>query len=1038
MVKAVHFLMLAVIFFPLSGFAQGGDVKISGRVLDEKTQEPVIGANVSLVGEKSGTVSNVDGSFSLSVRSLPATISVDFLGYKRQEVDVYETAEQIIVQLGESANFLNEIVVVGYGTQKRKELTGAISSVSAEALKLPVTSFDQVLNGAAPGIVVNQNSGQPGASSTIRIRGGNSINGGNEPLYVIDGLIVYNDNNNSRTNSGAALPSYGSIDANINLLSTINPADIEAIEILKDASATAIYGTRGANGVIIISTKKGRRGSNSVSYQVSAGWSEIAKKPNLLNGPQWWAFYRDIVGDDAVKSIEQTAQGKFDANQTFDWVGEGLQTGLTQDHQVSVRGGDVKGRYSVSGNYVSQDGILRNTDYERYSARINLDREVFKNFRIGANALGSHSKQNSLGSYDSNVGINSWVSILRASPVVPIYNQDGTYNHSNPFNIANPEANPVADLLTTTSETNVNRLIGNFFGELKILPSLTAKVNLGADLLNSNQNYYAPKEAIGGHRSNGYASKGSKTANSWQSEFTLNYDKTIAGIHHIDALVGYTFQRSDIEYGNAVATNFPNESTRQNSLQSGTASAPYSGAETNVLLSGLGRVNYTLRDRYNLTATLRADASSHFGPNNRRAYFPSLGLSWNVNNEPFLKAYKKISNLKLRLSAGVTGNQEIPAYLYENTLLPVNYSDGSNLAIGFIPGKTKPNPDLKWESTAQYNAGADFGLLNDRITAVLDLYYKKTSDLLLLLPLASTDGYDNIYSNAGSASNRGVEAGLNVHVVKSKNFNYYTGLNFSRNINEVLDLGGLDEIQPPFAIAEGHYPTIVRPGLPLGTFYGYEFVGVSQDGNVPRASWIDRDPQAGYPIYVDHTGDGNITNEDKVALGNAQPDFTVGFNNTFSYKQWDASFYLSASVGNKLYNALENKLNTPYPSFNASAQQLDRWTTAHWSTETPQAVTTNAFVLDSRFIEDASYLRLKNLVVGYTLPFHIRGLNQKSSLRLFATAQNLLTLTKYKGFDPEASRVGNATLEQNSLYQGIDYGAYPSARTFLFGINVNL
>lgn len=1020
--------------------------EIEGHVLDSKTNEPVTGANIFLAGEKKGAVTDKKGAFSIEVNTLPATFSISFTGYRTQEIEFYEYSEPITVFLQENTSFLNEVVVVGYGTQKRRELTGAVAFIPVEALKLPVTSFDQVLNGAAPGVVVNQNSGQPGSSSAIRIRGANSINGGNEPLYVIDGFIVYNDNNNSKTNAGQDLSAIGGIDANINLLSTINPADIESIEILKDASATAIYGTRGANGVIIITTKKGKRGDNSVSYQTAIGWSEIAKKPNLLTGPEWWAFYSDFNPASIVEQV--TANGGFDPNSTFDWAGEALQNGLTQDHQLSVSGGDNGSRYAVSGNYVSQSGILRNTAYERYSLRINFDREVFRNFHIGVNALGSHAKQNSMGTYNHDNEVNAWVSILRSSPVVPIYGPDGkTFNHYNPF-ADNPEENALSDLITTTSETKINRVLGNLFAEYKILPSLTAKINLGADLLGSNQNYYAPKDAIGGHKSNGFALKGNKTANSWQSEFTLNYDRTFNSIHRTGVLLGYTYQRSDIEYGNAIATNFRNEATRHNSLQSGMPSTPYSGAETSVLISCLGRVNYTLLDRYNLTATLRADASSRFGPGNHRAYFPAIGLSWNMNNESFLKDYRLIGNLKLRLSAGVTGNQEIPAYLYENTLVPDTYSFGGVVTVGFAPGITKPNPDLKWERTAQYNAGIDLGLWGDRITATFDAYYKKTADLLLLLPVEKTTGYENTYANAGSVSNKGVEIGLNFHAVKSKDFNWYGGLNWSRNVNEVLNLGGLDEIQPVFPAAgalQTVYPTIVRPGLPLGTFFGYEFDGVVQQGDdltkVPKASWITDPnfrPQPGYPKYVDHIADGNITPEDKVVLGNAQPDFTLGFNSTFSYKRWDASFYFAACVGNELYNALENKLNIPYHNYNASAALTGRWTPDNPSNEIPKAYEASTFVMDSRFIEDASYLKLKSLAAGYTIPFRIRGLNRKSSLRVFVTAQNLFTITRYKGFDPEASRTGNTSHEQSSLYQGVDYGAYPATRTFLLGINLSL
>ncbi|MDR0873259.1 MAG: TonB-dependent receptor [Prevotellaceae bacterium] len=1039
-------------FLLVSTAANAQQTKIEGQVLDSRTNEPVAGASVVLVADKVGTITDIDGKFSLNAKTIPATLAVNLTGYKTEEIDIYEYTEPIAVFVSEDFNKLNEVVVVGYGTQKRKELTGSVASIPQEALKQPVVSFDQVLAGAVPGVNVSQNSGQPGSSSTIRIRGGNSINGGNEPLYVIDGFIVYNENNNAKGRDIKSKLAGG--DAGLNLLSTINPADIESIDILKDASATAIYGTRGANGVIIITTKKGGRGTNHVSYQGTVGWSQIAKKPNLLNGEQWWSLYRDLTESNSANAAEienpnsiynnPQAHG-IDPTKTYDWAGEILRKGLTHDHQVTINGGDAKGRYAVSGNYTSQDGIIKSTDYERYAFRVNLDRDVFKNFRIGVNAIGSHSTQNTLGNLLNDNVVNDWVSILRTPPVFPVYNADGSYHYRKDLTLYAEGENAIADLLNTTSETKVNRVLGNFFAEYKILPELVAKVNLGADLLGSTNNYYVPASAISGKQTQGLVSKGQSTVNSWQSEFTLNYNKTFNDIHQLDALLGYTIQRSDAEIATAIASN-PNDITKYHSLQSGTAQIPYSYAQTDVLLSYLGRVNYTLLGKYNLTATLRADGSSRFSENNRWAYFPAAGLSWNANEEAFLKDVKTISNLKLRVSAGLAGSQEIPPYLYEQPYIPETYSFDGTLVNGYVPTVTRANPDLRWEKTAQYNAGIDLGLWEDRLTATFDAYYKKTSDLLLLLPVSPTTGYEDTYANSGSVENKGIELGLTGHIVKTKNFNYVSSLNFSRNKNEILDLGGYPEIipqYPPAGALSTVYPTIVRPGQPLGTFYGYQFDGIIQNGDdlsqVPTAGWIKGyTPAPGVPKFVDQNHDGVVDENDKVVLGNTQPKFTLGFNNSFSYKRWDLSFYLSASYGNKLYNALRNRLELPSRYFNVSGDLADRWTATNPNNEVPAATEVTTLTMDSRYIEDASFLRLKNLTIGYTIPFRIQGLKQKSSLRIFATAQNLFTITKYTGFDPEASRVGNTSYEQSSLYQGVDYGAYPSIKTFLFGINVNL
>jgi TonB-linked SusC/RagA family outer membrane protein len=1047
-VKQLFQIFFLLAGFSLSAFAQQN--QIEGQVLDGQTNEPIIGSSIVLVDAKTGVLSDVNGKFVIANKSLPATLVVSYLGYKTTEVEIYEYTEPIIVFLSEDVNVLDQVVVVGYGTQKRRELTGSVASISAEALKQPVVSFDQVLAGSIPGVHVSQNSGQPGASSTIRIRGGNSINGGNEPLYVIDGFIIYNENNNAKTRDTKSR--YAGGDAGLNLLSTINPADIESIEVLKDASATAIYGTRGANGVIIITTRKGQRGTSNISYQGTVGWQQIAKSPDLLDGPQWWSLYRDLTESNSADAAEianpnsiynnPQANG-IDPSKTYRWVDEALRNGATHDHQISITGGDAKSRYAVSGSYSSQEGIIKNTDYERFAFRVNLDKDVFKNFRIGLNAIGSHSKQNTLGTWSQDNVVNDWVSILRTPPVFPIYNTDGTYYYRKQLTLYSEGENAYADLLNTTSETSVNRVLGNFFAEYKILPELTAKINLGADLLNSTHNYYVPASAISGKQNSGLESKGQHTVNSWQSEFTLNYEKKLNEIHQLGVLAGYTFQRSDAEIATAIASK-PNDITKYHSLQSGDAQIPYSGAQTDVLTSYLGRVNYTLLGKYNLTATLRADGSSRFSASNRWAYFPAIGLSWNVNEESFLKDVKNLSNLKLRLSSGLTGSQELPAYLYEQPYIPETYSFDGTLINGYVPTVTKANPGLKWEKTAQYNAGIDLGFFHDRVIANIDLYYKKTTDLLLLLPVSPTTGYENTYANSGSVSNKGVEIGLNIHAFKSKDFNWFSILNFSHNKNEVLDLGGVSEIIPEFPPAGALstvYPTIVRPGLSLGTFYGYQFDGIIQTGdnlsNVPTAGWIKGyTPAAGVPKFVDQDGDNDVDENDKVVLGNAQPKFTVGFNNTFAYKRWDLAVFISSSYGNKLYNALQNRLELASRYFNVSGNLTDRWSASNSSNRVPSATEVTTLTMDSRYVEDASFARLKNLTLGYTFPFRLSGLKQKSSVRVFATAQNLLTLTKYSGFDPEASRIGNTSYEQSALYQGVDYGAYPSTKTFLFGVNI--
>jgi TonB-linked SusC/RagA family outer membrane protein len=1017
------------------------NIEISGYVLDEATNNPVIGANVFLTNEKTGAIIDADGKFTITAASLPAAISVSYIGYKTVLLDVYEYAEPVTIFLQEDVNFLNRVVVVGYGQQKRKELTGATSTVSERTLSQITTSFDQSLGGSVAGLNVTQSSGQPGATSSIRIRGGNSITGGNEPLYVIDGLIIYNDNSSTRTGLAA-------INGGLNPLAGINAKDIESIEVLKDVSATAIYGSRGANGVIVITTKKGKRGATHVEYQGAAGWQEISKEIDLLNANEWVALYNDIqTGENKPLYTGAVAQ--------YDWKDATLRKALTQNHQITLSGGDERTRFFISGNYSKQDGIIRNTDFERLSARINLERRLYKNLDVALNLTIGNSSQNSLSNLNnhySNGNISDPFNYaLRMPPVVPIYNQNGSYNYSNPFSegdfhLGNFSVNPVSDLLETKSQTKNTGAIGNFIATYTIVPSLVAKLNVGTNLNNALQNYYAPSTSAIGLLLNGYGAVGNKRSNSWQSEFTLNYSKQLNKANFIDILAGYTTQKSYIEYATASSNNYANESLGYHNLAGGSGLiTPTSGSTESVLNSWLGRVNYSLLGRYNLTATFRADGSSRFAANKRWGYFPSIGLSWNINEESFFNKTGFVSSLKLRLSAGTAGNQEIGDYKYEATYGAKNYSFGGQLATAYVRNN-RENEDLKWETTSQYNAGIDAGFWKDRLNLVVDVYSKITSDLLVDIPTEITGGFTSRLKNVGSVSNKGVEITLNANIIDKQNFNWTAAVNFARNINKITSLGGQGQFFPEFSSALGLItladvnPLIVKEGEPLGSFYGYVFDGVIQTGDnlseLPTPSWYEdenRKLQAGDPKFVNQNGDEVINSADKVLLGNAQSKFTYGFSSVLNYKSVDLSFVFQGRYGNKLYNAFQHTLEATSIYYNAAGNLRNRWTSTNPSNTVPRAISTPFLTVDSRYIEDASYLRLKNITVGYTIPFKT-GKSANLKLRVFASAQNLLTFTKYRGYDPEASYYGGD--ETNGLYQGIDLGAYPSSKVFSFGLSL--
>ncbi|MDR1369704.1 MAG: TonB-dependent receptor [Dysgonamonadaceae bacterium] len=1019
MIKVVCFLLLTIIFFPFFAFAQEGNVKIEGKIVDERTLEPIIGAGISLESSKqTGTASDTNGNFSLILQSLPATISINYLGYKKQEVDIYEFTEPIIIYLRENINFLNEIVVVGYGTQKRKELTGAVTSISKETLSQPVVSIDNLLGGAAAGLNITQ-GGQPGSTFSARIRGGNSINASNEPLYVVDGVILFG---NSSTSSGVS-----QVTANLNPLAALNPNDIENIQILKDVSATAIYGSRGSNGVIIITTKSGKKGRDNIEYQYSIGWQQASKTLDLLDAQGWVALNREIGGAVKLSDAEVAALGR-----GTDWQDAVLRTAATQTHQISFSGGDDKTRYSFSGNFTDQDGILLNTDFKRYVGRLNLERDVLKNLKVSLNLNASKLNQNGLNEYPSySYRNNSLDDAIRTSPLVSIYNPDGSFNYANPYETGDLRdgdrvTNAVSTLTNTTAQNHANTLLANVAISYSIIPSLVLKVSGGTNIANATTNYFAPSYTAGGFSSNGLASVGNRRTDVWQYEYTLNYTKQLSKEHYIDALAGYTTQSTVTENATASAANFANEQILWHSLGSGNSrEAASSGGSEAILNSYIGRVNYTFREKYNLTATLRADGSSRFAAKHRWGYFPSVGVSWNISDEAFLKNNRKLNELKLRTSLGTVGNQEIGNYQYEATYGATSpYSFNEQLIVGYVRSRPE-NPDLKWEQTVAYNVGIDAVLFNHRLNITADAYYKKTSDLLLNTPTSIGTGFSSVLRNIGNISNKGVELEVSGTLIDQRKLKWNVSGNIAKNVNKVLKLAGDQE----------NIGNTIRVGHPLNLQYLIVYGGIVQIGDdltkISPASWQTAlSPAFGpgdewfvnqNPVSDDNPDGDNVVNDnDRVVLGSSTPDITYGFNTTLSYG--NLSFYASFQgvSGNKIYNSLRQTLSTPHASYNGLAVLADRWTAENPSTEIPKARTSASVYTSSRFLEDGAYLRLKNITLSYNLPVRIKAA-PSSKFRVFLTGQNLLTITDFTGYDPETG--GGSS--------------YPLARTISLGVNLS-
>ncbi|MCD9577079.1 SusC/RagA family TonB-linked outer membrane protein [Flavobacterium soyae] len=1008
--------------------------KLDGTVVDDITNQPIIGASVTIKGTTHGVQTDAEGKFYFQTgQKFPYTLIVSYIGYKKLEVIVEKNP--VTIHLKEERQELDELVVVGYGTQKRKDITGSVASVPKANLSQVTSSADNLLRGAVAGVVVTQSSGRPGASSSVRIRGGNSITAGNEPLYVVDGILIYNDN----SNSSAGVSNAG---ASLNVLSTINPADIESIEVLKDASATAIYGSRGANGVVIITTKKGTKGQDNISYQGYFGFQNISKKLHVMNASQWASLRNDVqasIGQAPSFSAEQIEA--FKTSGSYDWQDAAFRTAApVQNHQLSFSGGDERSRYAVSAGYFDQEGIVLGSDFRRISLRINYERNYSQNFKFGINANYSNSLSNGVANNGSGGrNPNPLVSVLLTAPVVPIRNEDGTYNVKNNIYATSVNGyvpNPINDLENTINETKINRILTSLFGEYKITKKLTAKVAVSGDVINTKQNYYAPANTTNGAGTKGSASVGDRLVSSVLNENTLNYNTNFGENHKFSVLGGYTLQYTQGEVVTAGANTFVNDANTYNALQDGVAVKPASDAFESVLKSWLARVNYSYKGKYNFTLSARADGSSRFGSESLWGYFPSAGFSWNITDEEFANNIKGVTEAKLRLTAGTTGNQEIGNYLALAQMGSVNYSFGGTIYTGLAPTRLA-NPDLKWEKTNQYNVGLDLSLLDRKINFVFDVYYKKTNDLLISVPVPLTSGYASVLQNIGGVENKGIEIGLTTENLKTENFSWNSNVVFSANRNKVVAIGnGVNQFFPvvPNGSLLQQQPVTVKVGLPLGTFWGYRTNGIFQTqeevNTQPKINSL-ANTKVGDRKYVDTNGDGVITALDKGDLGSSQPKFVGSFSNTISYNDFDLNFSFQGSYGGKIFNALNQQLEISTLGTNANVTLEDRWTPTNPSNEIPRATSSPLGIVSERYVEDASFLRLKLITLGYTLPKSVSKKLGAKSVKFYVSAENLITWTKYSGYDPEVS-----SYEQNNLYPGIDFGSYPNSKTFISGLNV--
>ncbi len=944
-------------------------ISVSGKVTSVTDNMPIPGVTVQIKGTSQGTITDLDGMFKIDADA-KSTLVFSFVGMQTLEIPI-GSRKQINVELEETKIDLGEVVVVGYSTTSKKLISGSVGVVNQNELKnVPLRTIDGVLQGKAAGVSVNQNSGTPGGQNSIKLRGGSSINASNQPLIVIDGVPIITG-------------SYGQIGYSgqeIDALSDLSPSDIESFTILKDASATAIYGARASNGVILITTKKGDAQKTNVSFNTSYGLQTMPKERmlDLMDANQW----NEYKGTN-VQGINT------------DWMKEILQVAPTSNTELSVSSGNEKTRLFISGNFYSQDGTVKGTSFDRYNARVNVDHKLAKDLSIGANISMSSSKNNRVEGDQTLFG--PLPNALSLPAIFPVYNQDGTYNEDGPY------ANPVAIYKEAINVAKSTRNNGNIYLDYSFLYGFKFTSKIGIDLYNLREHGYDPITERQGAKYNGLGIEGTTNVSNLVNSNVLQYVKSFDKVHNIDLLAGYSFEKYARTNTYIEAIDFPNENF-QYITSAGTIRAASASSLERGMNSFFGQFKYNYEYKYIVTLTSRADGSSKFGANNRYGYFNAVSFAWRASEEAFLKQFPVISDLKVRVSAGTTGNDEIG----DNRSLGLykgGYNYGGN--SGIAPTQL-PNPDLKWESTTQTGLGIDLGLFENRISLNADVYYNRTSDLLLDRPLPSSTGFTFITSNIGDLENKGVELVLNTENLKGE-FEWNTSFNFAANRNKVIKLYDGQPIDD-----QGRGGNRVQEGEPIGIFYGYRCLGV--------------DPTTGDLVYDDIDKNGQITSDDRTKIGNPNPDFTIGLTNTFTYQDFDFSIFLHGVYGNDVFNGTRIYLESGSGEDNQTTTMLRRWKKPGDITDVPRVGDTYK---SSRFIENGSFMRIKNVTFGYNLPKALASKIYMKSLRVYFSGQNLFTFTSYSGMDPEVNYYSN-----DNVVLGTDFFTYPQSRTLLMGLNV--
>ena len=1034
-------LILVVFFFSFIGYGQktitGVVTNISGELLP--------GVAVIVKGTAIGTSTGFDGDYSIELPKNKKTILFSYIGMITQEIDITDKVV-VNVKLEEDPNALDEVVVIGYGTVKKSDLTGSVANMKSDAIEQSQSvDFMSAMQGRMAGVNITSESGEPGSGINIQIRGANSVVGGSTPLYIIDGVQL--DINKDE------VAGSGSTQGTMNPLSTINPSDIESIDVLKDASATAIYGSRGANGVVIITTKTGKNGKYSLEYNATFSVSEASKKMDVLSADDYLIYQglrenNSFLMEDTDNDGTPDTQRNFDNIKSHNWQDEALRTAFSKQHVISASGGNDKSNYSAGIGYLTQEGIIINNEYDRYNFRLKVNHRQSDKLKIGFNLNSAFSEVSGAA---NNGGPNNYTGVTQVLVI------------GNPWEVIDPDIDLASNeyispikLLDSDKSTRLMRGIGSIDLEYKIIRDLTFITKLGANYSKSKLKEYYASDTNWGKNYNGRAAISEVGTYSYNYLAQLNYKKTFNEKHQLNTMVAYEVAGYNFERFRNKISDFEDESTGVNDISKGAVPLEYSSNRWSTnRLSYFGRVNYSFDNKYLLTASFRADGSDKFGKGNRWGYFPSGAFAWKVTKENFMKDIKSISNLKFRVSFGKTGNERIPAYSYFATMENTYYASDNTVMYGLSPSSLE-NSDLKWETTDQYNAGMDFGFFKNRLNITVDYYQKKTSDMLLQAPVSSQSGFNSRWLNIGRIDNSGWELNISSVNIEKKNFSWETNFNISFNKNEVKDLGGAQFI--PVTIGGGWIKNVGRViiGEPIGTMYGYEFDGIYQideftwqnnnDPAIPHAernytlkddglSFLGGTPLPGKQKYKDISGpdgipDGQVDEAyDRTTIGDSNPKHSGGFNNSFRYKNFDLNVFFQWSFGNDIFNAGKLRTLGLQSHMNIDQEYFDNY----WSETNPTNKYPGLGQVDwtssSYFVEDGSYLKLKTVSLGYSLSNKLLANSGLSAVKFHVTGSNLITWTKYSGSDPEVN-------SNNPLLSGFERFAYPRPKTIIFGVNV--